>query len=513
MTNVEQRLLVLTPTGRDSELAVDLLRAHGFEAEACSNYEQLYSDIEAGVGALVVADEALNQGFVQRMISILENQPPWSNIPVIILTRPQHLAAMPSSYQRLYQRINVTVLERPLKTQILTTMVQNVLATRQRQYEIRSLLDALEQKVRERDQFLAMLAHELRNPLSVISNSLELLNNTAEVQKSGPLEMAIRQTGVIARLLDDLLDVSRFANNKFNLNIANIGLSVVIANAVDACRRNLLLKRQHLTTSIAGDVVVSGDPTRLVQLISNLLINASKYTPADGRIDIRSSAEGSMVEISVKDTGIGIQPELLATLFEPFVQADQGLERSQGGLGLGLALARTIAELHGGSIRATSAGIGTGSEFIVRLPIASSATTDPIVKPVSGRAIHNGSLRILLAENDPDAGESLQALLNSCGYEAHLAKDGPAALTVAFALQPQIILLDIGLPGMNGYELAQQLRERMHDPALLLVALSGYGQPEDLRRSREAGINYHLVKPLKFERLQEILNSCDTGTR
>jgi CheY-like chemotaxis protein/anti-sigma regulatory factor (Ser/Thr protein kinase) len=270
-------------------------------------------------------------------------------------------------------------------------------------------------------------------------------------------------------------------------------------------------KRQHFTPTLRRDVIVYGDPTRLTQLFSNLLMNASKYTPTDGQIDLRCEIHDSKVDVSIRDSGIGIKPELLIHLFEPFVRGEQGIERSEGGLGLGLALAKSIAELHGGSIDATSAGIGLGSEFTVRLPITSAEAAKTRNEPSLIRAPYTGSLRIMLAEDDADGAESIQALLGNCGYEVHIVKDGPAAIAAASVLHPQVVLLDIGLPGMNGYELAQELRHRMRDRKLLLVALSGYGQPEDLRRSRESGIDYHLVKPLKLEKLQEILTEYETN--
>ena len=381
--SAQQRLLVLTPTGRDSRLAVELLKRCGFEAEPCASGEHLCRELESGIGALMVAEEALTPEFVTQMISILENQPPWSDTPVIVLTRRQNSGSMAQSFPSLYRRAAVTILERPVKTEILLSVVRNLLSARQRQYEVRSLLITLEQKVRERDQFLAMLAHELRNPLSVISNSLLLLNNHVDVKKSRPLELAIRQTNVIGRLLDDLLDVARFANGKISLDKENIALAPVINDAVDACRRNMLQKRQHFTPTIGREVIVNGDPTRLTQLFSNLLMNASKYTPEDGQIQIDCEIGAANVDVTIKDNGIGIKPELLTHLFEPFVQGEQGIERSQGGLGLGLALARSIARLHGGSIKASSAGIGRGSEFTVRLPIASAqvaeARSDPLL--------------------------------------------------------------------------------------------------------------------------------------
>ena len=509
----EQRLMVLTPTGSDSQVAVQMLQRWGIDAEACAGIEHLCSALRAGIGALMIADEALTPGLVTQVVSILESQPPWSDIPVIVLTRRQNLDSTAQAFPSLYRRANVTVLERPLKTEILLSVVRNVLSARQRQYEVRSLLSSLEQKVRERDQFMAMLAHELRNPLSVISNSLRLLNNSVGVKGSRPLELASRQTKVIGRLLDDLLDVARFANGKISLDKTNVALSTVIGNAVDACRRNILQKRQHLGSTIGREVVVNGDPTRLTQLFSNLLMNASKYTPENGQIEVRCEVHGSNVDVTVKDNGTGIKPDLLAHLFEPFVQGDQGIERSQGGLGLGLSLAQSIAELHAGSIRASSDGPDRGSEFTVRLPIASTEQVETRAEPSLVGEHRNGSLRIMLAEDDPDAAESLKALLNDCGYEVHTVSDGRSALAAAFVLQPQVILLDIGLPEMNGYELARELRERMPDRKPLLVALSGYGQPEDIRRSRDAGIDFHFVKPLELEKLQDILTDYEASRR
>ncbi len=509
--SAERRLLVLTPTGRDSRLAVDLLKRYGFNAEPCDTAAQLCRELGSEIGALIVADEALTGELVIQIISILENQPPWSDIPVILLARRQNAESMVHSFPSLYRRANVTVLERPTKTEILVSVVRNVLSARQRQYEVKSLLNTLEQKVQERDQFLAMLAHELRNPLSVISNSLHLLNNSGDAKRSRPLELATHQTSVIGRLLDDLLDVARFANGKIGLEKEDVALSTVIGHAVDACRRSILQKRQHFTPNLMREIMVNGDPTRLSQLFSNLLMNASKYTPEDGQIDIHCEVRDSNVDVTIKDNGIGIKPELLTRLFEPFVQGEQGIERSQGGLGLGLALAKSIAELHGGSIEATSAGIGCGSEFTVRLPIPSAEAAKTRSEPSLIGPLYSGSLRIMLAEDDADAAESLQALLSDYGYEVHIVKDGRAALAAAFVLQPQVILLDIGLPGMNGYELAQELRERMPDRKLLLVALTGYGQPEDIRRSRESGIDYHLVKPLQLEKLQEILTAYEAS--
>ncbi len=501
-----QRLLVLTPTGRDSTLAVELLKRCGFKADPFTNVEQLSQTLGSAIGALIIADEALTPGAVAHLTSLLEQQPTGLDIPVIILTRRHDRGSVADSFPSFYRRTNVTVLERPIKTENFVSVVRSVLAGRHRQYEVRSLLDTLEKRIQERDKFLAMLAHELRNPLSVITNALTLISYSAESKISRPLELATRQAKVISRLLDDLLDVARFANGKVTVEKYNVALSTVIHNAIDACARSMLQKRQHFTHDLGRDVAVHGDPIRLTQLFSNLLINASKYTPEGGQIGLHCDAHDSTVNVSIRDNGIGMGPELLARLFEPFAQGEQGIERSQGGLGLGLALAKSIAELHGGSISASSKGIGSGSEFTVSLPVTGGEAREANAEPASINARHAGPLRIMLAEDDADSAETLQAILSNEGYDVQTVKDGRSAIKAASVFRPQVILLDIGLPEMNGYELAQELRKRTTgNDVPLLVALSGYGRPEDLQRSRAAGIDQHLVKPLQLEKLQRIL--------
>jgi CheY-like chemotaxis protein len=331
------------------------------------------------------------------------------------------------------------------------------------------------------------------------------------LKNSRPLELATRQAKVIGRLLDDLLDVARFANGKVTVEKRNVALSSAIHDAIEACGRNMQQKRQHFTYDLSRDVVVYGDPIRLTQLFSNLLVNASKYTPEGGHISLDCDVHESTVDVSITDNGIGMTPELLARLFEPFAQGEQSIERSDGGLGLGLALAKSIAELHAGSISASSMGIGCGSEFTVSLPVTSGEARETQAEPASIDA-HHTSLRIMLAEDDADSAETLEALLSNGGYEVHTVRDGRTAIAAASVFRPQVVLLDIGLPEMNGYELAQELRKSIAgDERPLLVALSGYGRLEDLQRSRAAGIDHHLVKPLQMEKLERILTDYQSS--
>jgi len=505
-TNPEgERLLVFAPTGRDSELAVKLLREGGFAAQPCADADELLRVQEFGIGALIIAEEALTPEFARRLLELFDAQPPWSDLPALVLTRSGRHGISSHPLAQMLARPNVTLLERPLKTYALYSVVTNALAARRRQYEIRSLLENLEEKVRERDRFLSMLSHELRNPLSAITSALELLHRTDSQATERPaLQIALRQTRAIARMLNDLLDVSRFANGKMSLYKAPVRLSDVIAMATDASRPNIGQKRQHFTTSIERDVILDGDQVRLAQLFSNLLVNASKFTDEEGEINLSCKVNEAMVETRVKDNGIGIGPELIPGIFEPFVQSTQGIDRSQGGLGLGLALAKGIAEAHGGSIEAAGNASGLGSEFIVRLPISEQQSDAVCAEQSESKAAR--PIRILVVEDDLDAASSLEALLRELGHDVHVAGDGAGGLAAATPLQPQVVLLDIGLPGMSGYELAQRLRMAL-PREVQLVAISGYGQAEDLRRSKECGIDHHLVKPVNLEDLETILNA------
>jgi signal transduction histidine kinase/CheY-like chemotaxis protein len=500
-TTESEQLLVLAPTGRDSAMAVSLLKRHGFDATACCNAEELYASLESDIGGIIVAEEALTAAFVKRMLEFFEEQLPWSDLPTIILSTKDTSDAV----NPLYRRSNVTVLERPVKTRMLVSVLQNVLAARRRQYQVRSLLAELQESIHERDQFLAMLSHELRNPLSAISSSLESITWKFGESSEKAIGIAKRQIRLITRLLDDLLDISRFANAKIRLDKTLVRISEPLNAAADACRANFLQRQQEFSVKLGKDALLSGDPSRLNQLFSNLLINASKYTPHGGRIELSCEVKGGNAEVRVRDTGIGIAPELLSQVFEPFVQGEQEIDRSQGGLGLGLTLARNIASLHGGFIEASSPGAGRGSEFLVRLPIASAETQGAGAEPLVRDAADSPSLRILLAEDDTDVAESLKSVLQLFGHEVYAARDGFTALQSASLIQPQVVLLDIGLPGINGYTLAKQLRDRPYRGRLLLIAISGYGQPDDIQRSKQAGIDHHLVKPIEIGKLQGIL--------
>jgi PAS domain S-box-containing protein len=367
----------------------------------------------------------------------------------------------------------------------------------------REAVEALRAADRQKDAFLATLAHELRNPLAAIASATHLVRaGLAQGQTPGrPLEVLERQIRNIARLLDDLLDVARITRGALQLRRERVALDAVVGGAVESQRALLEATGHQLTLDLPRDpVAIDGDATRLEQIVANLLNNAAKYTPAPGRIAVRGEHGGGWIAIHVSDNGMGIAPELLPRVFDIFAQGEQSLAHSRGGLGLGLSLVRRLVELHGGSIEARSDGPGRGSEFVVSLPEAAPAAAPPARIAPPARAAR----RILLVDDNLDLADLLSDELSRAGHDVTVAHDGPAALEAAGRVAPDIVLLDIGLPGIDGYEVARRLRHRF-GAAPVLVALTGYGQEEDRRLSREAGFDHHLTKPVEPAVLEKLL--------
>jgi PAS domain S-box-containing protein len=386
---------------------------------------------------------------------------------------------------------------------VLTDLTHRRLLEQERERAMQELRAA----DRRKDEFVAMLAHELRNPLAPVLNGVEVLERLGQ----GNEELAAKYRTIIARqawhmkrLLDDLLDVSRVSHGKIQLHKERVDLSAILQQAVEASRLAVVEKRHTLSLTLAPErLVLEADPTRMVQVFANLINNAAKYTDAGGHIAVKSTSEHGEAVISVRDDGMGMTPELLTRAFDLFVQETRSLDRAQGGLGIGLTLVRTLVTMHGGSVRAFSEGPGRGSELAVRLPLAPPA--EPFAPDQApGASAAGGPLRVLIVDDNVDAAEAMGELLQILGHEVALAKDGPAALTAAAAAPPDLILLDIGLPGMDGYEVAARLRAAGHTRASV-VALTGYGREEDLQRSRKAGFDDHLVKPVDLAKLQRVI--------
>jgi PAS domain S-box-containing protein len=374
----------------------------------------------------------------------------------------------------------------------------------------------LRESHRRKDEFLATLAHELRNPLAPIRNALAVLrltgaDPTRREEARGIMERQVRQ---MVRLIDDLLDISRITRGKIELRRERVALADVVRSAVESSRPLIDLAGHTLTVTLPpGPVILDADPTRLAQVLLNLLNNAAKYTEPGGHLGLTAevvAGEGrpASLEIRVRDTGVGIPKGMLPQVFEMFTQVDRSLERAQGGLGIGLSLVRGLVQLHGGTVEARSEGPGKGSEFVVRLPLPPQVPLEPQPAPGAAPAGTNGSAarrRVLVVDDNIDSANSLGRLLDLLGYETHTAHDGPAALADASRFRPDVVLLDIGMPGMSGYELARRLRRLPGMSRALLVALTGWGADDDRRRSHEAGIDYHLVKPVDISGLQELL--------
>lgn len=360
---------------------------------------------------------------------------------------------------------------------------------------------------RRKNVFLATLAHELRNPLAPLRNGLQLLRLAQDDAQSveNARGMMERQLQQMVRLIDDLLDVSRISRNRLELRREDIDLGAAVQSAVEASRPFIHSCGHELEVRLPREpVYLHADVIRLAQVISNLLSNAAKYTNRGGRIRLTVEQADGEVAITVTDTGIGIPTEHLPHIFEMFAQVDSALERSQGGLGIGLALARSLVEMHGGSIEARSAGAGTGSEFTVRLPVLADRAGDAPVEAVREQA-SVAQRRILVVDDYEDAADTLAAMLGLMGHETATARDGIEAVEKAASFRPEVVLLDIGLPGMNGYEVALRIRAQLWGRKTVLVALTGWGQDEDKRRAEAAGFDVHLTKPVDPEVLQGLL--------
>jgi PAS domain S-box-containing protein len=371
--------------------------------------------------------------------------------------------------------------------------------------------EALREADRRKDEFLATLAHELRNPLAPIRNSLQILKmprlDAATVERTR--EMMERQAEHLVRLVDDLLDVSRVMRGKIELRKEPVELATVIARAVETAKPLIEVQGHRLDIMLPPDsLLLDADPVRLVQVVGNLLTNAAKYSEARGHIRLTAWREGAGVALRVRDTGIGIAPDVLPHVFELFVQADHASNKSQGGLGIGLTLVKNLVEMHGGNVEAHSDGLGEGAEFVVRLPLLAGQRPEPSAEADGER--QDGAApghRLLVVDDNRDAALSLAMLLRLQGHEVHVAHDGPSALEVAKSLRPALVFLDIGMPGMDGYEAARRLRQTPGFEKTVLAALTGWGQREDRRRSAEAGFDHHLVKPPDPKAVEDLLAS------
>jgi PAS domain S-box-containing protein len=636
----ERRILVLAPTSRDAVLTESILERAGVSCVRCSSLDGVSAALRAGAGALLLAEEALTDQDELGLMAQLAAQPPWSDVPVLVLARSGPISDALASTMSLID--NITVLERPLQISALVSAVRTALRARERQYQMRDYLaeretslraqaflaaivassddaiisktldgdiltwnagaerlfgytaaeaigrsitmlipperqaeepmllerlrrgeriqhfetvrvtkdgqrfdvsltvspvldsenrvvavskiardmtqrkqieSALREADRRKDEFLAMLAHELRNPLAPIRNSLHLLRliDQPDPDVMQVTELIERQVDHMVRLVDDLLEVSRITRGKIELRKEPVEIAAVVRTAVETSRPLIEAAGHQLTLSLPAEpLTLSGDPVRLAQVFANLLNNAAKYTDPGGQISFAIRASEGWIEASVRDTGMGIPPEMLSEVFNLFRQVDRHAERAQGGLGIGLTLVKSLVEMHGGTVEARSAGPGHGAEFLVRLPVdqaewSVNSPREPLVPSLS-----LVPKRVLVVDDNRDAAESLGMLLSTLGATVHIAYSGVEALQSLEAQRPNVVLLDIGMPGMDGYEVARRIRQQPGFKDVTLIALTGWGQDKDRHRSRAAGINYHLTKPANVSMLETLLMSLDS---
>jgi signal transduction histidine kinase/ActR/RegA family two-component response regulator len=500
-----QRVLIVAPTGRDAAVVVDVLAAAGISAHPYL-FPALLQELRGqAMGTLIVTEEALLEGNAEQLAQALRRQPSWSDVPLIVLLSQRRPGgADPALPAGLGVDGLALLLERPLRKTSLISTVRMVLRARRRQYQVRDHVNEqvrigleLARAARSKDEFLAMLAHELRNPLAPIRNASVLLQRLAtdDPNIKQLSEMIGRQSSHMTHLLDGLLDVSRITRGKIMLESELLDAKAIAQDAVEIARPLMGLREHELRLILPSNPLkMNGDATRLTQVLGNLLINSAKYTPVGGKITLTLESTVEQVVYRVRDNGIGIDAELMPRIFDMFSQAERTLDRSEGGLGIGLAVVKGIVELHKGSVGASSDGRGKGAEFVVRLP------RETEIAPHEHAAERDIPLavpqRILIADDNADLAESMAMLLRLEGHEVRVALDGSSALDLAEEFEPNAALLDIGMPGLNGYEVARELRSRRNGHGLLLIAATGYGQPEDRVRTEAAGFDFHMVKPL-----------------
>ena len=537
-----------TPTGeavpRDARVAVlaadapavrEVLGEQGISSVACGRACDLARLVREGSGAAVLEVAAVDAAGLKVLVEALRHQPAWSDLPLIVLPDGGLISGGrlggASTLEALEAAGNVTVLERPIAVKTLVSAVRVALRSRRRQYQTRHLLRQLEEGVAQRDRLLAMLGHELRNPLAAIQAAHELLKrqeaeeaDAASDDETGGesrasakrrtdrrhhLRLIGRQARQLVRMVDDLLDIGRIRLGKITLrrrplDVNELARRCAESAAAAASRRGHTLVVQ----AAAGPVVVEADAVRLEQVLSNLLSNAMKYSPDGGTVTLSVATDGGWAVVRLADAGVGMPPEVMRGVFELFTQADESMDRAEGGLGLGLPLVRSLVEGHGGTVSAASEGEGRGSVFTVRLPLAGATAGEvqPVTKSNGEKDLHAPAARrhVLLVEDQPDMRDVMARLLRGWGHRVETAASGPAGVEAAVTHRPDIALIDVGLPGLNGYQVAQRVRAEL-GMGVRLIALTGYGQPEDRRRSAEAGFDVHLVKPVDFAALRAIL--------
>ncbi|NHZ88625.1 response regulator [Massilia sp. CCM 8733] len=495
---MEKRVLIYAPTGQDAVLASKMLTLAQVDNLVTENVQRLSEELLIGVGAVLTVEEALSNGGLKALGEFVQRQPNWSDLPIVLLTHrgPDSLSVR----QAISALGNVTLLERPVRTLTLITSLQSVLRAREKQYQVR-------ETDRRKDEFLASLGHELRNPLAPIRTSMSVLNHLypdqAPVKKVS--DVIERQVTHLTRLVDDLLDVARINSGKIELQRDYTTFAQVMEHVTELCSAAAAAKRIKIDVAMPpDDVVLYADYARVVQIVANIVSNAVKFTPADGYISVRGQVEFGALNIYVKDTGIGLEAAAVKRIFAMFEQSRPPSGQIASGLGIGLSLSRQFAEMHGGSVRAASEGLGKGSEFIVTLPVVSEARPAHPAPMADIIGSPDQRPKVLVVDDNRDAADSLQALFEMENCNVATAYDGFEAVQAVEQGMPDMIVMDLGMPSMDGYEAARRIRLKPGSQSVLMIALTGWGQSDARQRTLDAGFDHHLIKPVNFDEIKRL---------
>ena len=505
-----QRVLLAPATRRDGEVASRLLRDAGIECLQIESLGQIADEVRLDAGALVLTDRTLLHQDFAAVLKALAEQEAWSDLPIVLMAS-EGGESVDYALRLLH---NVTILDRPSSVRALIGAVQAALRARGRQFQIRHQLEALRQADealraadRRKDEFLATLAHELRNPLAPMRSALQIMERGIDsgAGREKLLSMMDRQMNVMVRLIDDLLDVARISSGKVVLQRERLDLRRVVEAAMEGAEPGILAAGHRINVTFpALPVWVLGDATRLAQVVGNLLNNATKYTPAGGHIRVDVSVEANQGTVSVVDDGVGIPAALLSQVFDMFAQVNRTLDRAQGGLGIGLSLVQRLVEMHGGRVTAASVGVDAGSRFDVSLPLIEAHRRSTEIDPSSGTQPVRGDFRVLIVDDNRDAADLLTMLIASDGYQTRTEYGGEAAVEAADEFRPRVVFCDIGMPGVNGHQVALRLRSNPAHATAVLVAVTGWGTEEDKRQSQRAGFDIHLTKPVDGKALAAV---------